>query len=186
MPHLLEAQNLSAGYTAPVVGPISLALQRGEVVGLTGPNGAGKSTLLQALVGAARIFAGSVSRASGVTLSLQTQQTADVEGLPISGRELLQLTGASAAGLPTWIAERLDERVDRLSGGQRQYLHLWASLAAPADLILLDEPTNNLDPQGVDHLIGALHQRAAAGAGVLLVSHDLAFVAAACQRTISL
>ncbi|PZR19096.1 MAG: ABC transporter, partial [Azospira oryzae] len=75
---------------------------------------------------------------------------------------------------------------DRLSGGQLQFLHLWACLQAPADVILLDEPTNNLDPQGVAALGAAIAARAAAGAGIVLVSHDDDFVAAACQRVVRL
>ena len=83
-----------------------------------------------------------------VCLALQTQDVPPVDGLPLSGRELLALTGANAQGLPVWLAERIDLRLDRLSGGQRHYLALWAILHAPADLVLLDEPTNNLDAAG--------------------------------------
>ena len=74
----------------------------------------------------------------------------------------------------------------RLSGGQRHYLTLWAILQAPADLVLLDEPTNNLDVAGVAHLTEHLRDRAAAGAGMLVVSHDTAFVEAVCDRVIVL
>ncbi len=183
---LIEARELCAGYALPVVGPVSFALARGEVVGLVGPNGCGKSTLLAALLGGVRIFAGSVERAPGLRPVLQTQRQPDVDGLPLSGGELLALTGAATDGLPPWLADRLDWRLDRLSGGQRQFLHLWACLQAPGDLVLLDEPTNNLDPAGVAHLAGALRVRADAGAGLLVVSHDAAFVDAACDRTIRL
>ena len=107
-------------------------------------------------------------------------------GLPLSGRELLALTGASAAGLPPWLAGRIDMRLDRLSGGQRHYLALWAILQAPADLVLLDEPTNNLDAAGVAHLTAHLRERAEAGAGVVVVSHDAAFVETVCDRVVLL
>jgi len=183
---LIEVRNLVAGYASPVVGPLSFALARGEVLGLTGANGCGKSTLLAALAGGVRIFAGEVRRAPGVQLTVQTQMQPDFAGVPLSGGELLRLTGASPAGLPPWLADRLGERLDRLSGGQRQYLHLWACLQAPGDVVLLDEPTNNLDPAGVAHLAGALRARAAAGAGLIVVSHDAGFVAAACGRSLQL
>lgn len=84
-------------------------------------------------------------------------------------------TGAVPAGLPPWLERCLDRRLDRLSGGQRQYLALWAIVMAPADVLLLDEPTNNLDAAGLAHLSGVLRERAAAGAGILLVSHDAGF-----------
>lgn len=183
---LIDVGKLTVGYARPVLGPVSFVLARGEILGLVGPNGCGKSTLLSALVGAARIFSGDVKRAPGLTVTLQTQQQPDVAGVPLTGTELLALTGAAAQGLPAWLATRLDERLDRLSGGQRQFLHLWACLQAPGDAVLLDEPTNNLDPDGVAHLAGALRARAAAGAGMVLVSHDADFVATVCDRLIPL
>ena len=183
---LLSAQGLVAGWEQPVAGPLDFALRAGEILGLVGPNGVGKSTLLAALVGNARIFQGRVERRPGVRLSLQSQQLPPLAGLPLSGSELLALTGASAAGLPGWLADCLDRRLDRLSGGQRQYLALWAVLQAPAEVVLLDEPSNNLDQAGTAHLAGALRQRAAAGAGLLLVSHDPELVAAVCDRTVEL
>lgn len=183
---LLSVSALVAGYGRPVVGPVDFSLARGEVLGLAGPNGSGKSTLLSALAGAGRRFAGSVDLAPGAEISWQTQRQPAVAGIPLNGCELLGLTGASAVGLPPWLAARLEARLDRLSGGQLQFLHLWACLQAPADVILLDEPTNNLDPQGVAALGAAIAARAAAGAGIVLVSHDDDFVAAACQRVIRL
>lgn len=183
---LLQAEALVAGWRQPATPAVDLQVAAGEIVGLAGPNGVGKSTLLAACAGRARVFAGRLTLASGVRLALQTQQLPPVEGLPLSGRELLALTGATAEGLPPWLGGRLDERLDRLSGGQRHYLALWAVLAAPAELILLDEPTNTLDAAGVAHLGQALQRRAAAGAGILVVSHDADFVATVCHRTLIL
>ena len=183
---LLEVDALSAGYARPVVGPVSLQLNAGEVLGIVGPNGVGKSTLLAALSGSARIFSGRINKRAGLRLSLQQQQPPLTEGVPFNGGELLQLTGASAEGLPPWLAPRLGERLDRLSGGQLQFLYLWACLQAPADAVLLDEPTNNLDPEGVAFLESALRRRVDAGAGLLLVSHDARFIAAVCDRTVEL
>ena len=183
---LLSVHHLSAGYAEPVFGPVSFSLERGEILGLVGPNGCGKSTLLSALLGAARIFTGEVARAPGLVVTLQTQQQPDVAGVPLTGAELLSLTGARSDGLPPWLDERLDERLDQLSGGQRQFLYLWSCLQAPGDVVLLDEPTNNLDPDGVAHLAGALKMRAANGAGLVVVSHDAEFLASVCSRLIRL
>lgn len=183
---LLRAQGLVAGWQQPATRALDLAIAAGEVVGLTGPNGVGKSTVLAAIAGRATIFAGRLERAPGLRLGLQTQDVPPVVGLPISGRELLAMTGATSSGLPPWLAERLDTRLDRLSGGQRHYLTLWAVLQAPADLVLLDEPTNNLDQAGVAHLTAHLCERAENGSGLLVVSHDAAFVEAVCDRVIEL
>ncbi len=183
---LLHAEGLVAGWQGPATPSLDLQVAAGEIVGLAGPNGVGKTTLLAAIAGRAQVFAGRLTIAAGVRLALQTQEVPPVAGLPLAGRELLALTGATAEGLPPWLAERLDCRLDRLSGGQRHYLTLWAVLAAPAELILLDEPTNNLDAAGGVHLSQTLRQRAATGAGILVVSHDAEFVAAVCQRTLVL
>lgn len=185
-PAILSAKALVAGWQAPVTAPVDLAVGPGEIVGLAGPNGVGKSTLLAALTGSGRIFAGSLEIMPGLRMAYQTQAMPPVDGIPLSGAELLSLTGAPAAGLPPWLTDCLHIRVDRLSGGQRQYLALWAILQAPADLLLLDEPTNNLDVAGTSHLAVALRERAAAGAGILLVSHDAEFVDAVCQRIVRL
>lgn len=184
---LLCAQALCAGWgQQAIVGPVDFSLQRGEILGLTGPNGVGKSTLLGALAGSARCLGGALQKASGLRIALQTQQTPPVAGLPLNGHELLYLTHASALGLPPWLALKLDWRLDRLSGGQRQYLSLWAILQTAADVILLDEPTNNLDEAGCQHLAGAIRARAAQGVGIVLVSHDADFVASVCDRTLAL
>lgn len=183
---LLRTAGLVAGWQQPATQAVDLTIAAGEIVGLSGPNGVGKSTLLAALAGRARIFAGRIECAPGLRLALQTQEVPPLAGLPLSGRELLALTGATPAGLPPWLADCLELRLDRLSGGQRHYLALWAVLEAPADLILLDEPTNNLDAAGVAHLTGHLQARAAAGIGILVVSHDADFVAAVSQRLMAL
>jgi ATPase subunit of ABC transporter with duplicated ATPase domains len=184
--HMLRAESLVVGWQKPATQAIDFSLEGGEIVGLTGPNGVGKSTLLAALAGRAKVFSGRIVQRPGLRLSLQTQDVPPVDGLPLSGRELLTLTGAGPEGLPPWLADRLDLRLDRLSGGQRHYLALWAVLQAPADLVLLDEPTNNLDAAGVRHLTAHLHERARGGTGIIVVSHDAAFVAAACDRTVVL
>ncbi|MBS0371315.1 MAG: ATP-binding cassette domain-containing protein [Proteobacteria bacterium] len=180
---LLRVSGLVAGYAAPVAGPLSFALHRGEILGLAGPNGAGKSTLLKALWGGVKVFEGQIEKVPDLQISHQAQGFDDLRGVPLTGRELLGLTGASADGLPSWLAERLDRRLDRLSGGQLQFLRLWACLTAPADLILLDEPTNNLDRAGVAYLIDWLGH-AHSGQGIVIVSHDHGLIDEVCTRVV--
>ena len=175
-----------AGWERPATAPLEFVLESGRILGLTGANGVGKTTLLSALAGRARVFSGVLERRSGLRLALQTQDIPPVEGVPLSGRELLALTDAAVDGLPPWLVGRLDDRIDRLSGGQRHYLTLWAVLQAPADLVLLDEPTNNLDAAGVDHLASALRGLAGSGTGIVVVSHDHEFVEAVCDQVIVL
>ncbi len=183
---LLHVEQVVAGWQQPVTPPVSLVLNRGEIIGLSGPNGGGKSTLLAALAGQGRVFSGLVSVSQGVRICFQTQTLPPLDGLPLSGRELLALTGASPEGLPSWLTGCLTQRLDRLSGGQRQYLSLWAVLQAPGEILLLDEPSNHLDAAGAKHLKVALKRRAAQGAGVLLVSHDQDLMHACCDRIVVL
>lgn len=185
-PPLLQLRQLVAGWQSPSVGPISFDLQRGEVLGLQGPNGTGKSTLLAAIIGRASIFNGELSLAIDSRVLIQTQQQPPLHGLPLTGRELLSLTSSNPSGLPTWLTDTLDSRLDQLSGGQRQFLALWAILNAPADLILLDEPSNNLDLAGSQYLAQAIRQRARTGAGIMLVSHEAELLGSACDRCIDL
>ena len=163
----------------------SAALQKGEKIGLVGPNGVGKSTILSALAGRARVFSGELGLQPGLRVGLQTQQTPPFESLPVSGQDLLALTGATTIGLPSWLQDKLDQRVDQLSGGQRHYLALWAVVKAPRqEVLLLDEPTNHLDVAGVKHLAGTIRELAAQGLAILVVSHDEAFVDQVCDRIV--
>ncbi len=172
---LLIVDRLSAGYGHPVVGPISFSARRGEVIAVQGPNGVGKSTLLNAIAGSARVFSGSITRRAGVRVSHQQQAALPLDDVPLSGRELLALTGADARGLPDWIVPLIDKRLDRLSGGQRQFMQIWACLKAPVDVVLLDEPANNLDPQGMQYLEAQIRDMRATHA-MLVVSHDRRFL----------
>ena len=97
---LLRVTGLVAGYAAPVAGPLGFELRRGEILGLAGPNGAGKSTLLKALWGGVRVFGGHIEKAPGLAISHQAQGFDDLRGVPLTGRELLGLTGATPDGLP--------------------------------------------------------------------------------------
>jgi ATPase subunit of ABC transporter with duplicated ATPase domains len=182
---LLKVSDLTAGYRTPVVGPVSLELRTGEVVGLSGPNGVGKSTLMNALTGTAHVFSGRIEKRPGLRLAHQHQNPLPLENVPLSGRELLALTGAAEGDLPVWLQPYLGKRLDRLSGGQLQLLQVWASLFAQADLVLLDEPTNNVDPRGTQHLEQQLTKRRDTAA-VLIISHEEAFLARVCDRVIKL
>ncbi len=182
---LLELREIVVGYHAPVVGPVDLTIAPGEIVGLNGPNGAGKSTLLGAITGTARIFAGTVHRHGQLRIAHHRQRPERPSELPLRGRELLALMQADASGGPNWLTARLDRPVDELSGGQFQFLQTWACLRSPANLVLLDEPTNNLDGAGIAQLsawLQSLHPTRA----VMLVSHESDFLRQHCTRLVEL
>lgn len=182
---LVVLDRLETGYERPVVGPVSLAVKPGEVLAIVGPNGAGKSTLLNAITGVAHVFSGTVSRRPQLQVSHHAQSPLSLNNVPLSGRELLALTRADLTGLPDTVRSLLPRRLSELSGGQLQILQVWASLAAPVDLVLLDEPTNNLDAAGVAMLETAICARPASRA-VVLVSHDRRFTNAVASRVVEL
>lgn len=181
---MLEAQGLIAGYSGPVVGPLSFTVRPGETLGLWGPNGSGKSTLLKALIGTATIFGGRVERARPLSIAYQNQQLQRLPTMPIRARELLRALGARTSVTPPQrLQALLGQRIDQLSGGQFQLLTVWSRLAASAELVCLDEPTNNLDPQGVVAL-GELLLEQRTDRAILLVSHERAFMERVCSRIV--
>ncbi len=180
---LFQAQQWVAGYADPVVGPVSLTLSRGEIVGLSGPNGAGKSTLLRSLLGLARIHAGHWETRPDLVWRYLPQRPVRPAQAPLNGTEMLRLMQADRLPPPARLAAKLDRRVDRLSGGEYQLLQLWCTLAGPGDVVLLDEPTNNLDPEHGQFAAQAILDRRSAH-GTLIVSHDADFLARVCDRCV--
>jgi zinc transport system ATP-binding protein len=180
---LVDLDAVEAGYTRAVVGPLSLRVDQGEIVGLAGPNGAGKSTLLMAIAGAAQIFGGHIRRKPGLTLALLEQQHVRLGQMPFDGWEYLRFAGADKDDPPPRLRDWLDHRVDSLSGGQFQLLCCFSALSTTADIVLLDEPTNNLDEHSMrtlrDLLVRGRDDRA-----ILLVSHDRGFLEQVCGRVL--
>jgi ATPase subunit of ABC transporter with duplicated ATPase domains len=104
--------------------------------------------------------------------------------MPITGREFLAITGAHHHAVPEPLEPLLDQRLDQLSGGQYQLLHVWACLGSPAEFVMLDEPTNNLDPQAAGALHDILARSREKGRGVLVVSHDRQLLDEVCSRVV--
>jgi len=182
---LLTVDALVAGYARPVVGPLSFTLARGEIVALTGANGSGKTTVLNAVIGTARIFGGRVACDRSAGVAVLRQFPVHLKEMPILGAEFLSMTGAATGAVPALVRSLLDVRVDRLSGGQYQLLTVWACLGSPAALVMLDEPTNNMDPGTVAAVGDMLIDAAAAGQGVLVISHEAPLLARIASREIA-
>ncbi len=177
---------------------LDLDIEAGEVFGSLGPNGAGKTTTIRLLLDLIRPTAGSIavfgldahrdSVAIRRRLGYVPGELALYESL--SGRELLEFFGHLRGRVPRARASELAERlgcdlareIRTLSHGNRQKLGLVAALMSDPELIVLDEPTNGLDPlvQAEFHrLVTEAHE---AGRTVFLSSHDLREVARVCDR----
>lgn len=186
---------------------IDLDVPAGRLVGMIGANGSGKSTLLRVLFGVVRADAGTVrvlgmdprrDRAEVRARAGYAGQDAALDP-EMTGRETLRLfhalRGLAADGRESCIgdvvegfglAPFVDRRVGTWSGGQRQRLHLaLEAMHAPA-LLLLDEPTSSLDPDGRRELWRRVSAWRDAGGTVLVATHDLAEVAAHCDRALLL
>jgi ABC-2 type transport system ATP-binding protein len=182
---------------------VDLDVQSGEVHALVGLNGAGKSTLMKLMVGMLRPDAGELAVLGADVRIADPDRWARVGAVieyplaygELDGRTNLELA-ARLRGVP---ARRIRPMVDdvlaeldlhryasvptrRMSLGNKQRLGLAAALQHRPDLIVLDEPTNALDPAGIILLREALLRRAADGAGVLVSSHHLDEVARIATR----
>ena len=193
---LLEIENLTKVYRTGVRANdgIDLSIDAGEVFGLLGHNGAGKTTLVNQVVGLLKPTAGSI-RIDGRDMiadpglarrlcSFQAQSQVPIDGLtPRQAIELLgQLRGASAADVRSRRARlvdglELDEWLDvdaaRLSGGVKRLVAFAMAAVAPGRLVMLDEPTNDVDPVRRRLLWRQVRALADEGAAVLLVTHNV-------------
>jgi ABC-2 type transport system ATP-binding protein len=187
-----------SGHTIAVDG-LTLAVPRGGVHGFLGPNGSGKTTTIRILLGLVAADAGEV-RVLGAEVPHELARVAGSVGALVespqlfpafSGRRNLQIL-ATLADLPTTrvdellefvgLRERADDRVKGYSLGMRQRLAIAAAMLKSPELLILDEPTNGLDPAGmveVRELIRALGSDGRTT--VFLSSHLLAEVAAVCD-----
>ncbi|MGE0093869.1 MAG: ABC-F family ATP-binding cassette domain-containing protein [Alphaproteobacteria bacterium] len=172
----------------PVFQGISLGLGRGERVCLVGRNGSGKSTLLKALAGIVALDAGERFRQPGARIAYMPQEPVFAPGQNAGAFIARSLTEIAGEAPPHRVEAALDEAgiasdrtLTELSGGEARRVTLAAALACDPDILLLDEPTNHLDIAAIE----ALEERLGAHtAGLLLISHDRAFLKRLSRRTL--
>jgi ATP-binding cassette subfamily F protein uup len=167
-----------------VVRDFSCRILRGDKIGLIGPNGAGKTTLLKLILGELEPDAGSVRRGGRLTVAYydqfraQLDEDASVLEAVGQGADYVEVGGErkhvmSYLGEFLFPPQRVRSPVKSLSGGERNRLLLARLFAGPANLLVLDEPTNDLDIETLELLEDLLQSYAGT---VLLVSHDRAFL----------
>lgn len=184
----IEIEDLSFSYDSLLVlQKVSLRVRKGEFIGIMGPNGGGKTTLLKLLMGFLRPTSGKIQVQGKVGYVPQVQRTD--RDFPITVRELV-LLGALAettfwGSYPKRVKERADELLERfnlithqhklfgaLSGGLAQRALLARALLSNPDLLLLDEPTANIDIHSAQVMFETL-ARLRGEKTILLVTHDL-------------
>ncbi|QIK37725.1 ABC transporter ATP-binding protein [Caldichromatium japonicum] len=204
---VIQVQSLSFSYGETLVlEQVDLEVRAGEFLGLVGPNAGGKSTLLKLILGLYELQQGYI-RVLGKPPRLAVRQLGYVpqfptfpRDFPISVEEAVALgrIGASGRGLWGWLsqsdrlaahqalaeveAEDLARRpIGRLSGGQLQRVLLARALVSDPKILILDEPTANIDQRAegeIFDLLARLNQRLT----ILLVSHDIAFISGYVSR----
>ncbi len=202
---MLNVERLRTGYgRIPILNGVSFAVNEGEFVGILGHNGMGKTTLLKALMGFLPATGGSV-RFDGkdVTAAAPYQRARLGLGYVPQGREIfpgltvhdnLRMGCAKQGGAEQdiIIAEVLEEfprlkpLLDRsggaLSGGEQQLLALARCLCGKPRLVLLDEPTEGIQPSIIDEIVEILQRLRQGGLTMILVEQNLDFIAALSQR----
>jgi ABC-2 type transport system ATP-binding protein len=198
---MITATALSKSYAnVPVVRNVSLHCEPGSITGFLGPNGAGKSTTLRMIVGLARPDSGTSS--IGGRPFVELPNPTRVVGTLLdpsamhggrTGRATLALA-ARMAGVPTdrvgalldrvGLAAAADRRVAGYSLGMRQRLGIAQTLIGEPEVLILDEPANGLDPEGIAWMRGLLREFADRGGTVLLSSHLLSEVQATVDHLI--
>jgi ABC-2 type transport system ATP-binding protein len=189
----IEVSNLTKRFGDVVaVDGASFAVEQGSVVGFLGPNGAGKSTTLRILLGLTRATSGTAT-VNGVGYD-QVARPRHVVGAVLeavgaypgrSARNHLRIEALAADVEPARVDEVLDlvglrgaagRRVGGFSLGMRQRLNLATALLGDPQILVLDEPTNGLDPEGMRWIRRLVRDLAAEGRTVLISSHILAEV----------
>jgi ATPase subunit of ABC transporter with duplicated ATPase domains len=185
----LVASNISKSHgSVPVLVDVSVGVQLRSRLGVVGPNGIGKSTLLRILAGLEEADSGIVSRKpESLTVGYLPQEVGS------SGESVRSFVTRRSGVGEDWeleaacreagVAVELDRDLGALSGGQAARVALASILLARHDVLLLDEPTNDLDFAGLDLLERFV---TASEAGIVVVSHDRAFLERTVERVLEL
>jgi ATP-binding cassette subfamily F protein uup len=182
---VIEASDVDFAFGDKVVlRDFSTTIMRGDRIGIIGPNGSGKSTLLKLLLGELAPSRGQIERGTSLQVAYFDQHRAalrdDLNALDnlAEGREYIELDGSRKHVLGylqdfLFSPERARAPITRLSGGERNRLLLAKLFAQPSNLLVMDEPTNDLDIETLELLEELL---AAYRGTLLLVSHDREFI----------
>jgi len=193
---VLEIDKLHKSYVRGILvnDNISLSLRQGEIFGLLGPNGAGKTTLVNQIIGLVKPDSGSIMLDSvdivanpgyaRQACSFQAQTQVPITGL--TARQAIELVGRIRGGSARHVRERAWELIDQLemeewanktadsfSGGMRRLVAFCMAVVVPGRIVILDEPTNDVDPLRRRLLWQQVRALTGMGSTVLLVTHNI-------------
>lgn len=189
---LIEMKNIGVkGPNRWLVRHVDMHISPGEIVTILGPNGSGKTTTLKVLTGIVSPDEGHVTRSSNPSISYVPQSLNIDNTMPLNVNRMMRVGGKFPVGEVEHILEKFDiahlanQPVQYLSGGEFQRMLLARALLQKPQLLVLDEPAQGVDYTGQTEIYDFIRDyRDEAGAGVLLVSHDLHLVMASTDRVI--
>lgn len=201
MEKILECKNLCKKFgKKEVLNDVSFSINEGDILAFIGPNGSGKTTTIKLILGLQRIDSGSVKINSyDITkdyIKAISKVGAIVENpdsyMYLTGWQNLCLVANCYKGISrehikeivkyVGLEERINDKVSKYSLGMRQRLGIAKSLLNSPNLLILDEPTNGLDPEGIKDLRDLLKKLASDGLGILISSHNLAELESFCNK----
>ena len=183
---VIEASGIGKSYEGrPIVSNFSIRIQRGDRIGIVGPNGSGKTTLINLLTGALSPDSGALRLGANLAIATLNQHRDSLdpdvtvaEALTAGGGDTVHVNGQAKHVVSymkdfLFSSEQARTPLRKLSGGERGRLMLAQALAQPSNLLVLDEPTNDLDMETLEVLEDMLGEYSGT---VLLISHDRDFL----------
>lgn len=200
MKTILEVNNICKSFgKKQILKDVSFSLDEGEILGFIGPNGAGKTTTIKLILGLQSIGSGSV-KINGYDIEKEFVKAINNVGAIVESPDLyMYLSGRTNLNMIanyynniskdrineviklTGLENRIDDKVSKYSLGMRQRLGIAAALLNNPNLLILDEPTNGLDPEGIKELRSLLKKLAKVeNIGILISSHNLSELESFC------
>lgn len=207
---ILEISSLIVGYNKKtVIDDLSFKISSGTFYGIIGPNGAGKSTLFRAASGVLKPWKGSVKLKGKDIYHISRRELASLVAavpqfqetfFPFRVKEFVQMGRYPKRGrfgmfqnsdhqvieealMSMGLESLIDKRIDKLSGGELQRVHISQALAQEPEILMLDEPTSHLDIGHQTNVLNLIKKRClSTGIPVLMIAHDLNLAAAYCDR----
>jgi ABC-type Mn2+/Zn2+ transport system ATPase subunit len=189
---LIRFEHVALGYGGgAVLDDVSFTIERGDFTGVIGPNGSGKTTILRAVLGSLKPLRGRISVSPGIRFGYVIQRQSLDPLFPLSVAEVVEMGRYPRLSVTRSLGRGDREAVERslemvgmdemrglpfrdLSGGQKQRALLARALAAEPNVMLLDEPTNDLDVSGETRIMDLIHEiHHKRGITVVIVSHLL-------------
>ena len=201
MENILECKNLCKSFgKKQILRDVSFSIAEGDILAFIGPNGSGKTTTIKLILGLQRIDSGSVL-INGHDITMEYVKAIEKVGSIVENPDsYMYLTGWQNLRMVAncykhitdeqireivkyvGLENRINDKVSKYSLGMRQRLGIARALINKPNILILDEPTNGLDPEGIRDLRGLLKKLASDGMGILISSHNLAELDSFCNK----